>query len=627
MTDGMNAIDLIGLWTNFLPIANLLFAVVFVIVIYSTATGQGLTNYSIKKILPRLIIVAVGVNVSFYLCAILADLINIVAVGIPDLIFTPVWQESVDGMSGAVSEIQGVIGGIFGVVLVFLMGMVAVVALLVTVIALVARQLILSMLVVISPLAVVCAVLPSTQKWFEKWAKAYIQLLAVYPMFMLVWAGVRWFQIVGIEELMNTTTFGTIIGFLVRCVAPIIPAVAIYPLLKMSGGVMGKLTGAIDKSPLGTQGALGKKAGETDARRRESFASGRYGGPLTNNRLVNSLRSRGKMTDAANKEARQASDAEYEARQSGIGADGQYDENNVSRLGRSRAKSSVRAENASSKVEAAKQGYRAGAGSEVVEETMAQQQAAAAHQRRQQENFARSLQEVDGVHSRNANIAGAGYDGGARRAQMLGSSILDKQNRELVDQFKQAALTQYGNNRNALLGALGENNLSEQEYQAVAELLDSAPGGTSGLVSYAQNAANLGAVGGAKHTAIRRVMRDSAKVGAKNPLASAWASDITHNGDARYNQATFIATPEGRAALDDPKVTDAVAWSNGLVDAVRADVTNRGNVAVPSGVNEEFIDRMLASEAASGMDDPTRESWNSLRAQLAFVGPMPPPAP
>lgn len=272
IVDNMVAVNLIDMWTSFLPIANLLFAVVFVIVIYSTATGQGLTNYSVKKILPRLIAVAIAVNVSFYLCAIVADLVNIVAVGIPDLIFGTEWRQAMQGMAD-INTAQTIMGGFIGVIVLFMAGMITVVAVLVTVLALAARQILLSMLVIISPLAVVCAVLPATQKWFEKWAKTYVQLLAVYPMFMLVWAGSRWFQF-NIESLTGTGgVVNVALSFMVQVIAPIIPAVAIYPLLKMSGGVMGKIAGQIDKSPLGTQGALGKMAQDRDATRRKLTSS------------------------------------------------------------------------------------------------------------------------------------------------------------------------------------------------------------------------------------------------------------------------------------------------------------------------------------------------------------------
>lgn len=263
----MNSVDLLSLWTNLLPIANLIFAIVFVVVIYSTAAGQGLSNYSVKKILPRLIIVAIGVNVSYYLCAFVVDIINIVSVGLPSLIFGDISSSSDFASVGR--EIQGLLGGILGVVLFLSFMSVALVAMLVTIIALVARQVILSALVIISPVAIVCAVLPSTQKWFDKWLKTFVQLLAVYPMFMLVWAACRWFQANGNEGMMDAADISTkVILFVVQAVCTIIPAVAIYPLMKSSSGVMGKIAGALDKSPLGTQGNLGKRAQSRDASRR-----------------------------------------------------------------------------------------------------------------------------------------------------------------------------------------------------------------------------------------------------------------------------------------------------------------------------------------------------------------------
>ena len=53
--------------------------------IYSHITSFGISNYGIKKILPRLIIVAILVNISFYICAIAIDLSNIAGQAIQDM--------------------------------------------------------------------------------------------------------------------------------------------------------------------------------------------------------------------------------------------------------------------------------------------------------------------------------------------------------------------------------------------------------------------------------------------------------------------------------------------------------------------------------------------------------------
>ena len=60
-------------WEFFRNIANAIFAVIFLWVIFSQISNVGVSNYGIKKILPRLIIGALLVNLSYYLCQIFVD--------------------------------------------------------------------------------------------------------------------------------------------------------------------------------------------------------------------------------------------------------------------------------------------------------------------------------------------------------------------------------------------------------------------------------------------------------------------------------------------------------------------------------------------------------------------------
>jgi hypothetical protein len=70
---------------NFITIANIVLAVVFLVIIYSEATGNGfgaMNNYNIKKTLPKLIVMAVIVNVSGWICIAAIDLSNILGSGL-----------------------------------------------------------------------------------------------------------------------------------------------------------------------------------------------------------------------------------------------------------------------------------------------------------------------------------------------------------------------------------------------------------------------------------------------------------------------------------------------------------------------------------------------------------------
>ena len=69
-------------WNYCLGIANIAFVIFLLITIYSQITGVGISNYGIKKALPKLIIAAIMVNLSFLACSLAVDASNIVGNGL-----------------------------------------------------------------------------------------------------------------------------------------------------------------------------------------------------------------------------------------------------------------------------------------------------------------------------------------------------------------------------------------------------------------------------------------------------------------------------------------------------------------------------------------------------------------
>ena len=236
-------------WQNFLNIANIAFAIAFLVMIYSMATSTGLSNYDIKKMLPRLIVVAIAVNLSFYICAAIVDIFNIIGNGIFGIINPDgdTWSVSVgvDGFVGFGATIVAIIG------VVFIFGISAIIALAIIFICLCVREIALIALVVISPIAFVCYLLPNTQKWFQRWADYFIRLLAIYPMFMAVWGAAKW-----VASLKGSTPASKDVmpGFVVSLTCMIAPAIAIVPLFKMSGGIMGMAASRAAGSKLAARG-------------------------------------------------------------------------------------------------------------------------------------------------------------------------------------------------------------------------------------------------------------------------------------------------------------------------------------------------------------------------------------
>lgn len=249
-------------WEKFLSIANVILVIAFLIIIYSTATSAGLNNYDIKKMLPRIVILAIVINISFYVCAAVVDLCNIAGRGVMALLISTSPGSEGLGLGEKIGTVvsnvaTGVAGGIAGVVagviLFVSIGPPAVLALIVIILALIFRGVALTMMVIISPIAIALYLFPSAamNKWHVKWRDAFIKMLLVYPMFMAVWGGSK------LIASVTASTQNPVIGFITSLICTIAPAVAIIPLFKMSGDVMGKATAAIAGSKLANSAATG----------------------------------------------------------------------------------------------------------------------------------------------------------------------------------------------------------------------------------------------------------------------------------------------------------------------------------------------------------------------------------
>ena len=199
------------IWKAVKNIANICFIIAFLVLIYSQVTSLGISNYGIKKMLPRLVIAAILVNVSFWICALGVDLSNFLGHSVYQFLMSFAtslngfdvqvsWEDLASGILGATAGAGIVAGGLlFSVAtggslmaaLFTLMGMLISVALaLITALfILMARQALVIVFVIISPLAFVALVLPKTEKWFDKWKDTFVAMLIMFPLFSLVFGG------------------------------------------------------------------------------------------------------------------------------------------------------------------------------------------------------------------------------------------------------------------------------------------------------------------------------------------------------------------------------------------------------------------------------------------------------
>ena len=268
--EGILAIDPISIedgspiyeiWKYCLTLTNIVFVIFLLVVVYSQLTGFGISNYGIKKALPKLIVVAVLVNLSFLICAIAVDLSNIAGNGLRG-VFSAIEQSVATGTnmadtSGALTTeaklsyakmyssaaggaglvaVGGVVavetGAIWMLIPVVLGAIVAVASGLIT-IAL--RQAVVVLLIMIAPLAIVAYMLPNTEQWFKKWKELLIKMLVFYPMFSLLFGAS---SLAGFAIMSSAKDgFGMLLGLAVQ----IFPLFFSWKLMQMSGTFLGTI--------------------------------------------------------------------------------------------------------------------------------------------------------------------------------------------------------------------------------------------------------------------------------------------------------------------------------------------------------------------------------------------------
>jgi hypothetical protein len=254
-------------WSIMRNFANVAFVIAFLVVVYSQISNLGLSNYGLKKMLPRLIIAAILVNISYWICAIAVDASNILGYSVQDILMN--LRQSVAGTNASVSQIgqwesitsavlaggtlatAGVIalvsiGSVTGAIAMLLPVLVfVIIAALVAILIMAIRQALIVILVIIAPLAFVAFLLPNTEKYFERWRELFATMLLLFPIFAIIFGGS---QVAGMAIIQNANSIVMLILGMATQVAPLF----VLPfLLKFSGGLIGKIAGVANNKSKG----------------------------------------------------------------------------------------------------------------------------------------------------------------------------------------------------------------------------------------------------------------------------------------------------------------------------------------------------------------------------------------
>jgi hypothetical protein len=242
-----------------------------------------LDAYAIRKAVPRILIAAIAINLSIYLCLAAVDITTVVGKGMSQLLTAPFitadsydisFAKDIDRDAGGLTGGAGIfvaaggLGALAGAVgavataplatlgmLLILMIPIALTALAVM-ITIVIRQGLIVFLIIVSPIALALFILPGTEKYFQKWMELFTKTLLVYPIIAIIFA---MSDVMGSIIFQSANQGGSAVG-IVKIITGVLviyaPLVLIPFAFRFAGGAMGRLaslatTGASKLSNVG----------------------------------------------------------------------------------------------------------------------------------------------------------------------------------------------------------------------------------------------------------------------------------------------------------------------------------------------------------------------------------------
>ena len=306
-------------WNGLRDVANAILAIIFLAIIISQVSNVGISNYGVKKMLPRLIIAAIAINMSYFLMQVIVDMANILGANLYHFIsdLAPAVDPKDVGWGTIITDIiaGGIVigGGILagkaawsaaagmdakvGLLLLLVFIVPAILGLIAGLMALVFRAGIIPVLAISSPIAIAAWVLPNTQKLFEKWKSTFLGMVFLYPLASMYCGGLKFMALI----ILNTKTEANEVLFRMMAVTMLLLGTGFVAVLAIKsnsimGGMINGIKNAGNKLTAPAVNSLssyaGAMAGAAKARRKSEIASRDYSKETEAERLA----SRGKYS-------------------------------------------------------------------------------------------------------------------------------------------------------------------------------------------------------------------------------------------------------------------------------------------------------------------------------------------
>jgi len=244
-----------AIWSSFRLYGNIVLVIALLALVFGEIIGAGVVDaYTLKKMLPRILIAAILINLSIYIVATMIDISNVIGHGITYLISQPFVAAGANTIK--FSDLSGLLGGvgvagtIWGLavlgttVLPFLLLFIllpAFIAIIGVVLTILFRQALVILLVLSAPIAFALYCLPNTEIYFKKWWSLLFKTLLIFPIVEALFALSN-----ALAVTISSTGGSNPITQILAVIALFVPLFLIPFAFKLAGGILGSVNGAIN---------------------------------------------------------------------------------------------------------------------------------------------------------------------------------------------------------------------------------------------------------------------------------------------------------------------------------------------------------------------------------------------
>ncbi len=275
-------------WSIFRLIALGLLAIAGLVMIISQALGFELfDSYTIKRVLPRILIAGVAITLSWQLMTFAVTMSNALGIGVRALIYAPFnsaeYEVILSGGAGAIGSLFA--GGAFvalGAIGLLSFVATALLAILLAFFVLVLRNILIVLLILTAPVAIAAYTLPNTEKYFKIWWDWLLRALLAFPI-------ITAFIAIGHVFAAIASTMGGTLSSFIAFAAYFAPYFLIPTAFKMSGGALGAISGMVhDRGKGGFDRLKGFRQNQT-AHRMQDLRAGSLHGAAYDRLGINNL--------------------------------------------------------------------------------------------------------------------------------------------------------------------------------------------------------------------------------------------------------------------------------------------------------------------------------------------------